>query len=236
MIRTAALLAALVALPCQALAQQAAAAAPCAPPPRVLQVSGEGRVSVKPDVASVQAGITETGKDLAAVNAAASAAMRRMLDALAKAGVPAKDVQTTRHDVSVDRPWTDKGPGPITGYTVVQEVRITVRDLGKVGAVLERLLAAGSNTLRGLAFEKDDPTPEQARALAEAFRAARAKAEVLARAANVTLGDVLTLTAGGGGRPIPMMRTAMAMEKAAAPVSPGEVEVTATVDVTFALR
>lgn len=219
----------------------ALAGAQAAPPPRApdrtIHVSGEGHVSVRPDVAVVFTGVTSTGKDLARVTADASAAMRRVLDAVAKAGIPAKDVQTTRHDVSVDRAWTDKGPGPVTGYTVVDEARLTVRDLSKVGPVLDRVLAAGSNTLRSLSFEKDDPTPEQARALAAAYASARAKAEALARAAGVTLGEVLTVSAGGQVRPFPMMRSAMAMEKGdGAPVSPGEVEIGASVDVTFAIR
>lgn len=232
------ILAAVLLLPSAASAQAAAAGVASGPPPaRTIQVSGEGRVSVRPDVAIVFAGVTATGKDLAKTTADANAGMRRMLDAVGKAGVPSKDVQTTRHDVSVDRPWTDKGPGPVTGYTVIDEVRIVVRDLPKLGGVIDRVLAAGSNTLRSLSFEKDDPTAEQARALAAAFASARAKADALARAAGVVLGEVITMSAGGQVRPYPMMRSAMAMEKSdGAPVSPGEVEVAASVDVTFTIR
>ena len=229
------ILAAAILLPVASFAEIGAASTP--PRERTLHVSGEGHVSVKPDVAVVFAGVTATGKDLGKTTAEATAGMRRMLDAVAKAGVPAKDVQTTRHDVSVDRPWTDKGPGPVTGYTVVDEVRLTVRDLSRLGVVIDRVLAAGSNTLRSLSFEKEDPTPEQARALVAAYASARAKADALARAAGVTLGEVVTMSAGGQVRPYPMMRSAMAMEKAdGAPVSPGEVEVAASVDVTFAIR
>jgi uncharacterized protein YggE len=226
---------ALALLPALARAQPVPTAAGA--PARTIHVSGEGHVSVRPDVAVVLAGVTATGKELPRVTADASAAMRRVLDAVGKSGIPAKDVQTTRHEVSVDRAWTDRGPGPVTGYTVVEEARLTVRDLAKVGPVLDRVLAAGSNTLRSLSFEKDDPTPEQARALAAAYASARAKAEALARAAGVTLGEVVTVSAGGQVRPFPMVRSAMAMEKAdGAPVSPGEVEIGASVDVTFAIR
>ena len=95
---------------------------------RTLRVNGEGRVMVRPDVAIVLAGVEATGKTLAPTVADASAKMRRMLDALAKAGVAEKDVQTTRHDVQVERPWVDGKPREITGYTVVDEVRVTVRE------------------------------------------------------------------------------------------------------------
>lgn len=230
------LLLALALLPAVPLAQSASATA--AAPARTLHVSGEGRVSVQPDVAVVYAGVTATGKELPRVTNDANAAMRRVLDAVGKARIPARDVQTTRHDVSVDRDWSiSKGPRPVTGYTVTDEVRVTVRDLSRVGPVIDGVLAAGSNTLRSLSFEKDDPTPEQARALAAAYASARAKAEALARAAGVTLGEVVTVSGGGQARPMPVMRAAMAADRASgAPLSPGEVEVGASVDVTFAIR
>jgi uncharacterized protein YggE len=235
MLRT--LILAVALLPSAASAQAHAASASSGASARTIHVNGEGQVSIRPDVAVVFAGVTATGKDLAKVTAEANAGMRRMLDAIGKGGVPAKDVQTTRHEVSVDRPWTDKGPGPVTGYTVIDEVRLTIRDLARLGPVIDRVLAAGSNTLRSLSFEKEDSSPEQARALAAAYASARAKADALARAAGVTLGDVVTMSAGGQARPYPMMRSAMVMEKSdGAPVSPGEVEVGATVDVTFAIR
>lgn len=238
MFRTLTLATALALAPAAASAQ--AAAASTGPAPRVIAVSGEGHVSVSPDVAVLFTGVTATGKDLRRVTADTDAQLRRILDALAKAGIAAKDVQTVRHDVSVDRDWNVKGggPGPITGYTVSDELRVKVRDLRGLGTVIERVLAAGSNTLRSLSFEKEDPAPEQARALAAAYGAARAKAEAIARAAGVTLGEVQTVSESGEVRPFPVMRDAraMAMKAEAAPVAAGEVEVSATVSATFAIR
>jgi uncharacterized protein YggE len=209
------------------------------PAPRVIRVTGDGRVTVRPDVAVLFTGVEATGKDLARVTKDASAQMRRVLTALAQAGIPEKDVQTSRHDVRVDRPWEKGRPGPIVGYTVTDEVRVTIRDLNKLGPVIERVLAAGSNTLRSLSFEKEDPTPERARALAQAFGAARAKAEALAKAAGVTLGEVVSVTEAAQDRPLPMYRMAMQMdaaESAGAPVSAGEVEITGMVEATFGIR
>lgn len=227
--------------PAPAVAPAALSAAPSAegrPLERTLRVTGEGRVRVRPDVAVVLAGVEATGKVLAPTVAEASARMRRMLDALAKAGVAEKDVQTTRHDVQVERPWVDGKPREITGFTVVDEVRITVRDLGKLGQILERVVAAGSNSLRGLTFERDDPAPERREALARAVAAARGKAEAMAEAAGVALGEVVAIDEGGAGPPIPLMKyRAEAMVAAdGAPVTPGELEIGASVSVTFAIR
>ncbi len=231
-----------VALACAALAlphAPLAEAPPAAPavPPRTLHVTGEGRVTVTPDVAVLLTGLEATGPDLGRVTKDAAAAMRRILAALAEAGVPEKDVQTTQHDVRVERPWRSGKPGPITGYTVSDQVRVTVRDLARLAPAIDKVTAAGANSLQALTFEKGDPGPERARALAVAYGVARAKAEALARAAGVTLGDVLQL---GETTQVPVPRPMMAMalreEAAATPVAAGEVEIAATVDVTYALR
>ncbi|WP_242336809.1 MULTISPECIES: SIMPL domain-containing protein [Anaeromyxobacter] len=205
---------------------------------RTLRVTGEGRVRVRPDVAVVLAGIEATGKTLAPTVADAAAKMRRMIDALAKAGVAEKDVQTTRHDVQVERPWVDGKPRDITGYTVVDEVRVTVRDLAKLGQILERVVAAGSNSLRGLTFERDDPAPQRQEALANAVAVARAKAEAMAKAAGVSLGAVVAIEEGAAERPIPLAkyRTQAMVATDGAPVTPGELEIDASVSVTYAIR
>lgn len=206
---------------------------------RTLRASGEGRVTVKPDVARVTTGVQATGKDLARTTADAAARVRRILDELGRLGIAEKDLQTTRHDVQVERPWEDGKPGPITGYTVSDEVRVTVRDLAKLPQVLERVIAVGSNVLQGLSFEKEDPSAAQAEALARAVKAARTKADAMARSAGVTLGDPVVVEEGVRARP-PMpyaARAEMMMAKdAGAPVAPGELEVIATADVTFAIK
>jgi uncharacterized protein YggE len=237
-IRTAALALALT-LPCAALAQ-AAPAQPAAPAPRAIRVSGEGKVYVPPDVARVLVGAVTTGKDLDKVTQDAAAVLRRVLAELSKVGIAQKDVRTARHDVQAERPWSSGKPGPITGYTVSDQVQVTVRDLGKLGAALEQVTRAGGNTIDQLSLEKEELGPDRARALALAYAAARAKAEAIARAAGVTLGEVLEVDESTGPRPIPLLganRVALAAESAGgAPVSAGDLEVTGTVTVAFAIR
>lgn len=229
--------AALAAVLASGVAFAQAPPAPGGAAPRTVHVSGDARVAVRPDTAIVFAGVETTGKDLARATKDAAAAMRRVLAAVADAGVAEKDVQTTRHDVQVERPWDQGRPGPITGYTISDEVRVKVRDLSRVGAVLERVTAAGSNVLRGLSFTKDDTTAERGRALADAYATARAKAEALARAAGITLGEVLSLGETAREPVVPTFRTAqVASLGGGAPVSVGEVEIQGTVEVTYAIR
>lgn len=217
----------------------APAPGPTAATLRTITVSAEGEVSVRPDVAVVLAGVEATGKELAAVTADVNGQMRKVIAAAQAAGVAEKDVLTTRHDVQVNRPWRQDGtPGPVTGYTVAQEVRLKVRDVARLGAVLDRVLGAGANALRGLTFEKEDPLPERRAALAAAVTAARAKADAIAKAAGVQLGDVLSLSEGAPVA-IPFANARMAMAKAeadGAPVAPGDIQVTATVHAVFLIR
>lgn len=242
--RAALLVAATLGCAAPVAAQNPAPVPPTAPetrahaPVRVVRVTGDGRILVRPDVAVVHAGVEATGKTLAPTVADASARIRRVLASLAEAGIPERDVATVRHDVQVERPWVDGRPRDITGYTVVDEVRVTVRDLSKLGVVLDRVVSAGSNTLRGLQFEKDDPAPERQKALARAVAAARAKAQAIAEAAGVALGEVVSVEEATQGPVIPfaVMRKAELQMADGAPVAPGELEVQATVVATFAIR
>lgn len=207
-------------------------------PPRVIRVSGEGRVSVAPDVAVVHVGVEATGKDLARTVTEASARMRRVLSALEAAGVAAREVRTTRHDVQVQRAWEKGREGEITGYAVHDEARVVVRELGKLGSVLAAVVSAGSNSLRGLAFEKDDPAPARREALGRAVAEAREKALAIAEASGVALGEVLEIAEAGAAGPIPFERRAAvaAIQAEGVPVSPGELEIVAGVNATYAIR
>jgi uncharacterized protein YggE len=231
-----ALLAILLVSPACAAAQIPAPQPPLAPSQRVIRVNGEGEVSVRPDVAVVHAGVEAEGRDLAAVSANVNAQMRKVLAALAAAGVAERDVITTRHDIQVNRPWRDGVQGPISGYIVAQEVRVTVRDVAKLGAVLDGVVAAGANALRALSFEKEDPAPERAAALAAAVRAARVKAEAVAKAAGVQLGEVLSVSESAMVQPLPNVRLAMAQDAAGAAPAAGDVRISAAVEVTFGIR
>jgi uncharacterized protein YggE len=235
-----------VSLLVSALAGPAAAQVPAraAPPPptaaqpaRTIRVSGEGRVQVKPDVARVSAGVQVSGKELQKTSAEAQSRMKAVLEELARLGIAEKDVQTSQFRLEADRPWVNGRQGPVQGYTATNMVRATVRSLDKLPTVLARLTAVGGNAVEGVQFEREDPAPAQREALARAVAAARIKAEVVAHAAGVELGEIVTMDEGGGGRPVPIMpMAAMRKMDEGAPVEPGELEVRATVEVVFGIR
>lgn len=202
-----------------------------------VRVIGEGRATAAPDVAVAFLGVEALAPDLSAATADANDRMRRVLEALSAAGVAKKDVQTSRYDIAIDRSSQSRGgPPPVSGYRVASEVRVTVRDVGKVGRVIDAAVKAGANASRGLTFRKEDPSPERNRALSSAVADARSKAEALAKAAGRELGEVLEISEDGGLRPL---RTEGFRAMAAAsdvPVEAGELQLSVRVEVAFALR
>lgn len=210
---------------------------PCPPPQRTIRVGGEGRASAAPDVAVVSVGVEAIGKSLARTRSDADARMRQIVAVVKGAGVDPKDVQTVRFDVQIERPWKDGQPGPVTGYRVSNLARVKVRDLARLGELLDKVGAAGSNAIQGLAFEKAHTVAEEARALEDAVRKARAKAEALAKAAGAVLGELQSITESVQ-RPIPRpMRAEAALDqRSGAPVEAGEIEVRAVVELVFAIE
>jgi uncharacterized protein len=206
------------------------------PAPRSITVMGTGKVSAAPDTAEIAGGaVTEAPTAEAAVQAN-DAIMKRALAALEELGIPGRDIQTQRYEVSPTYAQNrDRGGrGQIVGYRVANRVSVRVHDLEKLGPVLDKLVAAGANEMDGIAFQVGEPTPllDQARTLAVAD--AERKAALYARAAGVSLGRVLRIDETGGGIPMPMPR--MAAMEAAVPIAPGQVDLSASVTVVYAIE
>lgn len=230
-----------------AAAQDAGPRAPLPPPgahaprpPRTIAVAGSGRVAVAPDAATFTVGVESTARGVAAATAETNAKMKAVLDAVTAAGVPAKDVRTSGYDVTPERPWKDGKQQPVTGYRVSTTAEVKVRDLARLGKVLDAVTAAGSNQLHSLRMERADPRPQEREALALAYADARAKAAAIAIAAGAELGDFLSVSEQGiAPRPVPglmMARAAPMGDAAPAPVAQGELEFGARVEVVFAVK
>lgn len=204
-------------------------------PTRQITVTGTGVVSAVPDMALVRLGVTREARTASQAMSAASEAVAAVLEKIAQAGVAPKDVQTASLGLS---PVWDRGntsPPRVRGYMASNNLTVRVRDLNGLGALLDGLIADGVNSLNGLSFSIAEPGPLQTEARAAAVRDARAKAETLADAAEVTLGPVLTINEGSGSvAPAPMMRGAM-MEASAVPIAEGEVDVRVTVNVAYGI-
>ncbi|TPE47360.1 SIMPL domain-containing protein [Amaricoccus solimangrovi] len=229
------LLAALLAAPLLPPLAAAPAVAENAPPARIVTVTGSGRVSAAPDIATISGGVETQAPTAAGALSANSEAMGHVLAALEGLGVAKADIQTTRLSLDPvwDQPENGRAPGRITGYEAGNMVTITLRDTARLGAAIDAMSAGGANRIYGISFDIADPREQLDKARETAVKDARAKAETLARSAGVGLGEVLTIDESvRGGGPAPMR----AQMEAAPPVSAGSVELGTDVTITYALR
>lgn len=200
--------------------------------PRIT-VTGEGRVEATPDLASFAAGVQTEAARAEDAFAATAETMRAVFAALEAAGIGPADMQTSQ--LGVDPLWAEgEGQPRVRGYAASSTVTVRVRDLARLGAVVDAVTAAGANRLSGIAFEMAEPRAQLDASRQRAVADAAAKAELLAAAAGVRLGRVLSIREGGQDGPTPMFaRAEMAMDM---PVAQGVVALEARVEIVYALE
>ncbi len=204
-------------------------------PPPAISVSGEATVSVAPDQAQIDGGVTSDGKTAREASEANNAAMGKVLLALKGAGIEEKDYQTSRLSLQPQYAPNRTGSSPITGYRASNRVTIRLRDVTKVANVIDVLVGAGANDIGGINFTVSQPSKHLDEAREKAVADARRKAEIFARAAGVTLGEPLSISEEGA--PAPMFRGKLAAPMAAgAPVAQGEETLSVTVNVSWAIK
>lgn len=204
--------------------------------PRLIVVQSTGTVSAAPDMAVVRLGVSHEARTASEAMAQANAAAARVLEKLASAGIEPRDVQTSSLNLYPVRDQTGNRPPQIRGYVASNDLTVRVRDVDALGGLLDSVISEGANTLNSLSFAIADTSPLETEARAKAVREARAMAETLADAAGVTLGPVASISEGGGGmQPGPMMQSDMRLESAV-PVASGELDVTVSVTVAFAIE
>ena len=223
-----------------ALTFSAAAAAHDEPKSRLLAVSGEGEVSVAPDRADVSFSAEASEKSLADAEKAVTESTAKLLKLCESLGIPKSHVRSAQLNVS---PQYDGGVissrPRIVGYFVSRQVDVELRDLGKLGKLLQGAVEGGANRVGGVSFGSTRKDEHQRAALALAAEDAKANAEVLAKAMGVKLGRLHTLAASesGGAPPMPMMqlRKAMVSEAADQTYQAGEMKFQASVTAEFDL-
>jgi uncharacterized protein YggE len=205
------------------------------PAQHTITVSGSGIVTIVPDVARINLGVTINKSSVKSVREAGAVAMNDIIAAVKALGVAEADIQTT--NISLN-PQYGAGSAPkIVGYQISEQIIVTVRDLDKAGDVVDAAAAKGANTVNGISFESGDPVKAQNDARAAAVAAARTSAQAMAAAGNVSLGGVISITDASPSFPIWYGGArAGAIGDMATPVEPGTQDLTATVTVVFAIN
>ncbi len=204
--------------------------------PRTLTVTGSGQALLTPDIAYVTIGVHTENKNAAEAVAANNTQAQAVTDALKAAGIAAKDIRTTNFSIYPQQQYDDKGQIQGITYIVDNSVYVTVRDLTKVGDLLDSAVKAGANSISGIQFDVADKTTALSAARKAAVANATEIATELAGAAKVTLGPVQSINIISNN-PTPMFDTrAAAVESAAVPVSPGQLNITIDVQVVFQIQ
>ena len=206
----------------------------------VIMVSGQGEATAVPDLAIVDLSVAETRKTAREALDVNNGAMSAVLEALKEQGIESRDLQTSGLSIQpqYSYPQNDDGspkPPVLTGYTVTNGLTVRVRDLEKLGAIIDQSVSLGVNQGGNIRFTNDDPVAVLEAARRDAVKDGLAKARTLADAAGIKLGRIVEITESVGlPEPRPMMRMQMAKEAAdSVPVAAGENTYTVNVGMTF---
>jgi len=206
---------------------------------RTIAVSGMGTATLAPDIAYFSAGVTETNASVADTQNSVNTKTNAIIDALRQGGEDVdKDVKTSGYSVQPQYNYPQNGTPVLTGYRITNSVNVTVRDITKVGQLLDAVTKAGANQVGGVSFGLADPEAASRVAREQAVQNARNKADTLAKATGVSVGIVMTIDDESTTPPPPRpVSAAPAANSAAAPppIQAGETTVSVTVRVTYAI-
>jgi uncharacterized protein YggE len=209
-----------------------------------ISIEGRGEVTAAPDTAFVTSGVTTQGASAREALDLNTKAMADLLAELKASGIEARDVQTSGFSVNPNYVYTEERdangytmPPKINGYQVSNTVTVRVRALDTLGAILDKSVTVGANTINGVSFTVADPTELLNEARKAAFADARTKAELYATAAGAKLEDIVSINEGQDmGAPQPYMVKAMAAApRADVPVAAGELSFAINVSVQWEL-
>ncbi len=212
------------------------------PAPGTITVIGEGKITVKPDIARVTIGVETVKNTVQEASAENKVTVETVLNALREQGIAEEDIQTTGFNIYADR----YGPeGPLADsdvrYRVSNNVTIIIRDLDSVGTVLDAAVEAGANNIYGVEFALEDPSQAEPEARAAAVTDAQAKAEELAGLLSVSKGRVLSVSEvignGGGYYSNNFAQQAKGMGGGGgAPIAPGQIDLIMQLQVVYAIE
>jgi len=217
---------------------------------RSFSITGEAKMSVKPDIAEISFGVnSEGGKDIAKLQADNTEKMNKIIDFIKKEKIAEDDIQTTVYSIEPRYQYSycvglpACPPAEIVGYSVRQSVKIKIRDFSIISKVLAGLVAGGANNISQLSFTVDDPDSLLGQVRGEAVKRAQAKAEILAKTAGFKLGELISIDdnyglysdvaygVGGGPEAISLNKAAVAPT-----IEAGSKELSASVMLRYAIK
>lgn len=213
-------------------------------PSRTITVSGEGKVNIKPDLATASFAVVSQGEKPEVIATENTEKINKAIAFLKEKGIEEKDIKTTDYNLYPRYRWDEKlNDNKIIGYELRQTVSVKIRAIEKAGEIIGGLTAVGINEIHSLNFSVEDPVAQENEARLAAFAEARQKAEAMAAANGVSIARVINFSESSGGYPMPYYDRSFSLgkggvsEAAVAPdIQVGEQEVAINVTVTYEIR
>lgn len=202
----------------------------------LLNVSTQAEARRVPDIATLSTGVVTRAADANAAMRANADQMNKVVAAIKAAGIAGKDVQTSGISLNPTYQYGENQPPRITGYEAHNSVNAVVRDIAKLGRIIDTLAAVGANQINGPSFDIEDKDEAYDEARRKAMAKAQARAEMYAKTLGMKVRRIVSISeAGGFGPPVPMRMQVMEMKAADTPVAPGESTLSVNLNVVFEL-
>lgn len=210
------------------------------PERREILVSGEGIITVKPNIAEVLLGVETEAKTAQETQEKNARLMAGLLTKLKNLKIREEDIQTTSLNLFPVRKYNkETGRDELTGYRMTNQVQVIIRDLGALGLIIDQAVRSGANNIHNISFSVDSPEKWQDEALTQAIAKARKKAEVMAEAAGLKIKKVLIITDSTVDLQPYQLDGFRKMKSEAAldtPIEPGAVKVKAHLQMSFEIE
>jgi uncharacterized protein YggE len=208
--------------------------------PKTISVTGNAQVILAPDIAYVSIGVHSEAKTATEAVASNNTQTQAVIDAIKAQGVDAKDIQTTNFSVYQQEKYSPSGESLGTFFMADNTVYVTIRDITKIGDILDAAISAGANNVYGITFDVQNKEAALATGRDQAMADANAQAEQLTKAAGATLGDVQSISYYSSS-PSPIYYDNKAAPAAvggggSVPISTGQLTLTVSVSVVYGMK
>lgn len=204
-----------------------------------LDLSATGDVTRVPDVAIISAGVVTRSTTAGGALQQAADKMARVRDALTRAGIEGRDIQTSNISLNPEYRYDNDQPPKLVGYSATNQLTVRFRDIATSGKILDALVAEGANQINGPTLTIDKPEAALDEARAKAVASGRARAELYARSLGMRVVRVVSVSEGAGSYPVPPPMPVMMEARAQAAstkIDPGEQKLQVTLAMTFELQ
>jgi len=204
-----------------------------------LDISATGDVTRVPDLATISAGVVSRAATATAAMQQTASRMARVREALRKAGIADRDIQTSNVSLNPDYVYAQNQPPKLSGYNASNQVTVRFHDIAATGKILDALVAEGANQISGPNLSVEHPEAALDEARSKAVAAGRARAELYARSLGMRVARVVSVSESGGYAPPPPMPPMVMMakvERDQTAIDPGEQKLQVNVSMTFELQ